>query len=136
MARSFSLKTEIFSLLLKAARSRFLNPVFKFLFNHLGNIMKTENILEGAYWRAFNHPKPLYPLHILILPKPSIPSLVEAPKDSAELYLDLFALITKMIEKFDLETCGYRLITNGGPNQSVPQWHWHLFSENFGETSD
>jgi len=136
MARSFSLKTEIYSLLLKAARSRCLNPAIVFLFNQTGNFMSDKNIYEGSYWRAFYHPKPLYSLHILILPKSGIASLEAAPNDSADLYSELFVVVRKLIEKFDLEGWGYRLITNGGPNQSVPQWHWHLISENFREGSD
>jgi histidine triad (HIT) family protein len=136
MARSFSLRTKILSLSLKAAGFRFLKPVFVFLFNHTGNFMSAKNLYEGTYWRAFYHPKALYPLHILILPKRGIVSLAEAPNNSGELYSDLFALVKKLIVKFNLEGCGYRLITNGGPNQTVPQWHWHLISERFGETSD
>lgn len=136
MARSFSLKTEIFSLLLKAARFRFLKPAFVVLFNHTGNFMSDRNIYEGSYWRAFYHPKPLHPLHILILPKNGMTSLINAPNDSGDFYSELFIIVKKLIEKFNLDVWGYRLITNGGPNQSVPQWHWHLISENFGEISD
>lgn len=98
--------------------------------------MAARNIQENANWRAFYHPEPLYPLHILILPKSSVTSLVEAPNDSAEFYSDLFIIVKKLIDKLNLEERGYRLITNGGPNQSLPQWHWHLISENCGETSD
>ncbi|MDY6845889.1 MAG: HIT domain-containing protein [Chloroflexota bacterium] len=98
--------------------------------------MSDENIYEDSYWRAVYHPKPLYSLHILILPKSGIASLVAAPNDSAELYSKLFVVVRKLIGKFDLEGRGYRLITNEGPNQSVPQWHWHLISENFGGSSD
>jgi len=136
MARSFSLKSKIFSVLLKTGGSRCLKPVFIFIFNHLGNIMSDRNLLESRNWRAFYHHKPLYPLHVLILPKSSVVSLMEAPKDSAEFYSDLFIVVKKLIDEFNLEHWGYRLITNGGPNQSFPQWHWHLISENFGDISD
>jgi len=98
--------------------------------------MSTKNIFESLYRRALSHPKLLYPLHVLILPKISMASLVEAPNDTPDLYFDLFEVIKILIEKFNFENCDYRLITNGGPNQSVPQWHWHLISENFGEISD
>ncbi len=98
--------------------------------------MKDRNIHEGSYWRAFYHPKPLNPLHILILPKSSVFSLSDAPNHSEAFYSDLFVIVKKLIDEFNLEGCGYRLITNGGSNQSLPQWHWHLISENFGEASD
>jgi histidine triad (HIT) family protein len=136
MARSFSLKTKIFSLLFKAARFRLLKPVFVFLFNHTGNFMSDRNIFEGSFWRAFYHPKPLYPLHILILPKSGMRSLTDAPNESYAFYSELFVVVRKLIDEFNLEACGYRLITNGGSDQSLPQWYWHLIRENFGEISD
>jgi len=98
--------------------------------------MSDKNLIEGAYWRAFYHPKPSYPLHILILPKSGIRSLTDAPNHSEAFYSELFVVVKKLVDEFNLEACGYRLITNGGPNQSVPQWHWHLISESFGEISD
>lgn len=97
--------------------------------------MKDRNIYEGSYWRALYHPKPTYPLHILILPKSGIRSLTDAPNDSDAFYSELFVIIKKLVEEFNLEAFGYRLITNGGSNQTVPQWHWHLISEDFGENS-
>jgi diadenosine tetraphosphate (Ap4A) HIT family hydrolase len=136
MARLFSLKTKIFSLLFKAASSRFLKPVFVFLFNHTGHFMPDKNLIECAYWRVFYHPKPTYPWHILILPKSGIRSLTDAPNESEAFYSELFMIVKDLIEEFNLKACGCRLITNGGTNQGVPQWHWHLISESFGEISD
>ena len=136
MARLFFLKSKISSLLLKVARISWLRPVFIFLYNHVGNFMPGRYLYEGYYWRALYHPKPLYPLHILILPKSGIASLVQAPNNLEEFYSDLFVIVKKLIKKFSLEEQGYRLITNGGPHQSVPQWHWHLISENFGVEID
>jgi len=91
--------------------------------------MPYKQIINGIYWEAVHHPKPAYPLHILILPKTPITSFVQAPKNFDDFYPDLFNTIEQLIEMFDLDQYSYRLITNGGPNQSFPQWHWHLISE-------
>jgi diadenosine tetraphosphate (Ap4A) HIT family hydrolase len=34
-----------------------------------------------------------------------------------------------LVGDFALEACGYRLVTNGGRYQDVPQLHFHLISE-------
>ncbi|NLN70713.1 MAG: hypothetical protein GX142_08030 [Chloroflexi bacterium] len=45
------------------------------------------------------------------------------------MYAGLFQLVKQLIQGFNLDQRGYRLITNGGPYQSIPVWHWHLVSE-------
>jgi histidine triad (HIT) family protein len=129
MARSSSLKTEFLSLLLTVARWYPLRPLAGFLYRHINRFLPVDRLCENAHWTAFHHPQPDYPLHILILPKQEIPSMPLAPCDDPSLYADLFLLVNQLIEKFDLEAKGYRLITNGGLNQSIPVWHWHLVCE-------
>ena len=80
-------------------------------------------------WTAVHHPQPEYPLHILILPKAAIKSLLEVQPEKTVLFSDFFLLVKTLIRDFQLDDKGYRLITNGGSNQTVPQWHWHLISE-------
>lgn len=143
MARSPSLKTEFLALLLRFARWRPVRPLVPVFFQHLGRFLPVDRLGENAHWIACDHPSPAYPVHILILPKQAIPSLPCAPDDHPDLFADLFSLVQSLIRDLELEPRGYRLITNGGPNQSIPVWHWHLVSEtpceeidNPGETHD
>lgn len=82
---------------------------------------------------AFHHPKPDYPLHILIVPKQYLPSMMDAHEDDSALFVALFELVRELIVHFHLNEHRYRLITNGGDNQRVPQWHWHLVSDHTGD---
>jgi len=132
MGRSSSLKNSCSIFLLKAARLRFLRPLITFFFNHMEKFIPGERLYENAQWIAFKHPQPDYPLHILILPKRSIISLTKSPADP-ELYTQLFEVVKQLVADFGLEEHGYRLITNGGQNQTIPQWHWHLVSEHNGD---
>ncbi len=92
------------------------------------------HLIENKHWRAFHHPQPDYPLHIVILPKGSLTNLLDAPDGEEDFYVDLFQLVRTLIYDFRLGERGYRLITNGGPNQTIPQWHWHLVSDHPGDT--
>ena len=127
-----SIKNRLQGCLLKAARLRILRPLVMMYFNYLDQIFPGDMICENDCWKAFYHPKPDYPLHILILPKQGVSTLLDASNDSDDFYAALFQLVRALIIEHDLEERGYRLITNGGPNQSIPQWHWHLISENDG----
>jgi histidine triad (HIT) family protein len=129
MARSALLKAETLSLLLAAARWHPLRPLVAFFYRHMNRFLPLDRLGENTHWMAVHHPRPEYALHILILPKQAIPALTHAPSSDPGLYADLFLLVGQMIHQFDLETSGYRLITNGGPNQTIPIWHWHLVCE-------
>lgn len=91
--------------------------------------MPVKPLRENNNWLAINHPQPEYPLHILILPKRAIESLLDTLTMDVAVYQSFFEIVTALIKQFNLEQQGYRLITNGGPNQIIPQWHWHLISD-------
>ncbi len=136
MARSSSLKNKLLALGLRLAQWRLLRPLVGFFFRHMDRLSPVDRLYQNAHWVAFEHPHPEYALHLLIVPRQDIPSLQQAPIEPAERYADLFSAVQALIERFGLETCGYRLITNGGPNQSIPQWHWHLVSDTWQESHD
>jgi histidine triad (HIT) family protein len=119
----------LLALALRVARWRALQPLVGFFFKNMDSFLPVDRLYQNDHWVAFHHPQPAYALHILILPRKNIPSLMQAPLDSAESYPALFAAVQTLVREFDLEGFGYRLICNGGPNQSIPQWHWHLISE-------
>jgi histidine triad (HIT) family protein len=129
MDRSPSVKSELLSRAFALARLRFLRPLLTFFYPHMHRFLPLERLAENDHWMAVRHPQPEYPLHILILPKAGIPSLSTAPSDDPQLYADLIQLVQALISDFSLADQGYRLITNGGENQTIPIWHWHLVCE-------
>ena len=122
-------KNEWPELFLKLARKPLFKPAAAFIFKHFSHHLPMESIRQNNQWTAYFHPQPAYPLHILIVPNTNITSLLEAPVDPPGLYTALFELVRMIVAEYQLDEKGYRLITNGGPNQSVPQWHWHLVSD-------
>ena len=129
MARSSSLKAKILALSLRVASVYPFKYLIPFFIKHVDHFLPSDRLEENAHWVAFHHPQPVYPLHILILPKLPIPSLSAAPGDMPALYADLVLIVQALVKAFHLEAHAYRLITNGGQNQSIPLWHWHLVCE-------
>jgi histidine triad (HIT) family protein len=86
------------------------------------------HLLETETLLAFHHPQPGYSVHILLTPKKPLQSLMDLTPDDQEFLNDLFKSIQTLVEQFDLERFGYRLIANGGPNQDFPYLHFHLIS--------
>lgn len=92
----------------------------------INKITETESLI------CFYHPQPVYPLHILLVPKEELRDLSQLEPQQSDFLQDLFITVQSLVAEFKLEEKGYRLILNGGEYQDFPQLHFHLIS---GETA-
>lgn len=79
---------------------------------------------------AFHDASPQAPVHILVIPKKEIRSIVELQKEDAALMGHLFAVVRKIAEEQGL-TNGFRTVINTGVDggQTVPHLHIHLMGK-------
>jgi histidine triad (HIT) family protein len=104
----------------------FFAPLIGWFFAHMNFAIPVKRLRETKTLMAFNHPKPAYPFHVLLVPKKAVLSLEELdPRDTAFL-TDLYATVQSLVDEFQLPA--YRLIVNGGEYQDFPQLHFHLIS--------
>ena len=90
--------------------------------------LPVERLRETSTLLAFEHPRPAYKVHILLVPKQPIASLSELdPARDADFLADLFSSVQELVEKLGLGS--YRLIVNGGKYQNFPFLHFHLVSD-------
>ena len=123
MARSF------FAIKRSLIRSHLVVKLTGWFFAHMNDLLPVDRLTENTSWIAFHHPESSYPLHILLVPKRAITDLTELGAGDSALLTELVEIVQRLIIQFDLQKRGYRLITNGGPYQSIPQLHFHLISE-------
>jgi len=90
-----------------------------------------EKLIETESLLAYHHPTPSYPLHILILPKAKYISLMDLPSDDSIFESSLFEAVKDLVQRFELNDLGYRLIANGGSAQEVDHLHFHLVSDEY-----
>jgi histidine triad (HIT) family protein len=103
--------------------------VLHLLFSRMSFALPVQKLRETPTLLAFRHPQPAYPLHILLVPRREIASLMELdPAQDAAFLADLFAAVQSLVAEFHLEQSGYRLIVNGGEFQDFPYLHFHLTS--------
>jgi histidine triad (HIT) family protein len=117
------------SLLFTLARSRLGRFLVGFLFTYMSFALPLDRLRETPTLVAFHHPRPSYPVHILLVPKRPIANLMEISEADRDFLADLVATVQSLVREFGLEAAGYRLISNGGPYQDVPQLHFHLISD-------
>lgn len=84
---------------------------------------------EDDHVLAFHDITPLAPIHILVIPKGPYVSMTDfSQQASAEEIAALYRAIGQIIKDNNLDTDGYRTITNTGDHggQEVPHLHIHI----------
>jgi histidine triad (HIT) family protein len=107
-------------------RSPVARALIGWFFAHMSFAIPVQRLRETPTLIAFHHPQPAYPVHIILIPKRAIADVAALTAADAPFMVDLFAAVGSLVAELHLAPGGYRLITNGGPNQSVPQLHFHL----------
>jgi histidine triad (HIT) family protein len=83
-------------------------------------VLETENVL------AFHHTRPFYPVHIVVIPKRHIESLLALGDDDDKLLIELFEVIRQAASGVVREQGACRVITNLGEYQDSKHLHWHV----------
>ena len=103
--------------------------IIRILFTKACFMLPVKRLRETETLIAFQHPKPSYPVHILLMPKLATPNLQALDVNDPAFLADLFKAAQSLIEEFGLAEKGYRLIVNGGEYQDFPHLHFHLVSD-------
>lgn len=83
-------------------------------------VMETPNVL------AFQHTRPYYPTHIVVIPKRHILSLIALNENDNALLLEMFGIIKLVAAQVVAEQGACRVLTNLGAYQDSKHLHWHV----------
>lgn len=83
-------------------------------------VTETDNVL------AFHHTRPYYPIHVVVIPKRHIGSLINLDEDENNLLLELMAVVREVAAQIVAEHGACRVITNLGDYQDSKHLHWHV----------
>lgn len=97
-------------------------------FSYMSFVIPVKRLRQTKSLIAFHHPRPGHPIHILLVPTRNLRHLLDLTPADTDLMADLFQTVASLVQEFQLEERGYRLITNGGPYQEIPHLHFHLIS--------
>ena len=77
---------------------------------------------------AFKDINPQAPVHVLVIPKQSIPRIAEAANSDQDLLGHLLLKARDVAGELGLKENGFRLVINNGPDggESVPHLHCHI----------
>jgi len=89
-------------------------------------VLETDNVL------AYHHTKPYWPIHVVVIPKRHVSSLLALREEDNQLLIELFRVIKEVANEVVRENGACRVLSNLGQYQDSKHLHWHV---SFGEPS-
>jgi len=87
-----------------------------------------ETVVETEHVLAFRHTRPSYPVHVVVVPKRHVASLVALTPDDDPLLAELLAVVRQIAARVTAEHGACRVLTNLGAYQDSKHLHWHVAS--------
>ena len=85
-------------------------------------------IVETTEVLAFHHTRPFYPVHVVVIPKRHIDSLLALGQADNGLLLEMMRTIRQVAAQIVEDHGECRVITNLGEYQESKHLHWHVTS--------
>jgi len=83
-------------------------------------VRETDNVL------AYYHTRPFWPVHIVVIPKRHISSLLTLAETDDPLLLELLRVVREVAQEVLAEHGACRVLTNLGNYQDSKHLHWHV----------
>ena len=87
----------------------------------------SQKVYEDELVYAFKDINPMAPVHILVIPKAHIPTILDIDDNNSEIVAHIYEVIAKLAKDYKLEQ-GFRVVSNcnefGG--QTVFHLHFHI----------
>ena len=116
-------------LLFRLARLPISSRPIGWVFTHMSFAIPVKRLRETKTLIAFHHLQQSHSFHALLVAKRSFSSLLDIPHDATDFMRDLITTAQNLVREHHLESCGYRLIANGGAYQDIPHLHFHLIAD-------
>lgn len=118
----------LYPLVLKFSNTALGNFLIRFFFGPLRFLLPLKRLRETKTLLAFHHPRPAYPFHAILVPKKPTTSLMAIGPDDGQFLMETLHTVQDLVDEYQLESQGYRLIVNGGKFQQFPLLHFHLIA--------
>ena len=90
----------------------------------------SEKVYEDDEIFAFKDINPVAPIHILVIPKKHIETLLEVTEEDSKLIAKIYMAINKIAKDLGIEKDGFRVVANCGRDsgQEVMHIHFHMLA--------
>ena len=83
-------------------------------------------VRETANVLAYHHTRPFWPVHIVVIPKRHISSLLTLEESDNSILLEMLSVVREVANEVVAEHGACRIVTNLGKYQDSKHLHWHV----------
>ena len=92
----------------------------------IADVISLQKEYESESVLAFHHTHPHWPVHIVVVPKKHIESLLTLSEEDTPLLIELIEVIKQIAKKVETEHGSARVLTNLGRYQDSKHLHFHV----------
>ena len=93
----------------------------------LSGKIEVRKVWEDDLVMAFHHPKPHSEIHVVVIPKKHIPSILDASALDGALLTSMVQAIQEVARSLGLDQAGFYVRTNAASPGVTPHMHWHIY---------
>ena len=92
----------------------------------LSGRLAIEKTFEDAKVLAFHHPRPKAKIHVVVIPKDHVPSLLDPKALDGPLLRSVVSAIQETARALHLDREGFYVRVNAAAPGVTPHMHWHI----------
>lgn len=92
----------------------------------LSGDLEVDRVWEDARVLAFHHPKPSAEIHVVVIPKAHVASLLDPKALDGELLSSMMQAIQHVARELGLDQTGFYIRANAAAPGVTPHMHWHI----------
>jgi histidine triad (HIT) family protein len=92
----------------------------------LSGKIEVQKVWEDERVLAFHHPTPHSQIHVVVIPKEHVPSILDASALNGELLTSMITAIQEVARTLGLDQAGFYVRANAAAPGVTPHMHWHV----------
>jgi histidine triad (HIT) family protein len=92
----------------------------------LSGQLEVRKVWEDELVLAFHHPQPTAEIHVVVIPKKHVPSLLDPMALDGALLTSMMLAIQAAARELGLDETGFYIRANAAAPGVTPHMHWHI----------
>ncbi|MGP8337662.1 MAG: HIT family protein [Methanosarcinaceae archaeon] len=92
----------------------------------LSGKLDVQIVWEDERVLAFHHPRPTAEVHVVVIPRQHVPSILDAAALDGELLTSMVRAVQETAQALGLDKEGFYVRTNAAAPGVTPHMHWHI----------
>jgi len=88
--------------------------------------LKVKTVWEDKLVLAFHHPRPKSKIHVVVIPKQHVKSILSRKARDGELLASMIQAVQKVAKELKLDKKGFYVRVNAAAPDVTPHMHWHI----------